>query len=217
MTEVKMNTTISQEKFSKVHGFFNIAYQDYLAARTLFNQDQLYRAIILANTAIEKYFKVFLAMQGRSLRTHNVSKLFKAVKEFDSRLKNIINNEFIELISLAYHMRYFDDSLFTNQNQEFHLHVCKNKSLAELDEIVYHIENSWTFRSDNKVLKRKFQIDIENQEKLLFENNFKLNRIDKTKFIEQEESVYQIQNTRTHGVIEAYYKTSQSKNDGKFI
>jgi HEPN domain-containing protein len=73
----KKNIQISAEQYLKMTGLFNIAYKDFLAARVLFNNDQLYRAVILANTSIEKYFKVYLALQGKSVKTHNVSKLFE--------------------------------------------------------------------------------------------------------------------------------------------
>lgn len=209
------NISITPEKYLELMGFFNIAYYDYVAARTLFNHNQLYRAIILANTSIEKYFKVYLAINGASAKTHNVNELFIKTQKFDPTLKAKINIEFIGLITKAYHMRYFDDKLFSKS--EFDLCVCKYKTLAELDETVAFIENSWIVRKNGQPLKRRFHSDVEAKESALYENNFFLNGIDKTKYIEVEELVYEIRNTKQEGVAETYYTTLESKNDGKFL
>jgi len=215
----KFNTHIDseKEKYQNMMGFLNIAYKDYLASRTLFNSNQLYRAIIIANTCIEKYFKMFLAVVGNQSKTHDVSKLFKSIQNFDPKLGANINKEFIELISKAYKMRYIDDASLNSKHEEFNLVIERNKILAELDYTVSIIENSWTFHANGEILKNPYKNDMENNNPLLYENNYILNDFDKTAFIEQTEYVYEIRNDKNIGIIEVSYETNGQKNDGQFL
>jgi HEPN domain-containing protein len=188
-----------------------------LAARVLFNNDQLYRAIILANTSIEKYFKVYLEMQGKSAKTHNVTDLFEYCKKFDPTLETKINNEFIELISESYHMRYFDNNIFSNDTKQFHISVCKRKTLAELDETIHFIENSWTLRKNQEVLLRRYHTEARERQTILTENNFILNGISKKDFIEGKDLVYEVFSSKKDGVTEVIYIAEEIKDDGKFL
>ncbi len=206
-----------KEKMSNFFNFFNIAYKDYIAARILFNSNQLYRAVILANTCIEKYFKVFLSISGNSSHTHDVSKLFKSIRNFDRNLANDLNEEFIELLSLAYNMRYFDNQIFSSRVKEFNLCVSRNKTLAELDNTVNKIETAWEIQKNGQVLKTRYKYDVENKNVHLYENNFILNNISKKDFIERRDHIYEIRNSKSMGIIEVEYETEDSKDDGKFL
>jgi HEPN domain-containing protein len=217
MIQRQKDFKITPQQYLKMVGFFNIAYKDYLASRTLFINDQLYRAIILANTSIEKYFKVYLLMQGKTVKTHNVKKLFRHCLNFDPSLKDKINIEFVELLTKAYHMRYFDDDIFSNETNEFHLCVCKNKTLAELDETIYFIEHSWILRKNQEIIERRFMSDLKKREPHLSESNFLISGPSKKEFIEGEDLVYEIRNSKQKGVVEIIYVTDEMKDDGKFI
>jgi len=217
MVNRQVSFNIDEEGFKQVSGLFNTAYKDYLASRTLLNSDQLYRAIILANTAIEKYLKVFNAVRGKKMRTHNALKLFNEAKKFDPNLSKVINEEFIKLISDAYNMRYFDNANFNDPTKEFHVCVPKFKILAELDSTVWILKNTWKVQKGEEVLENMFDDHIKNKNVSLYENHYILNTIDKTSFIEVDQLVYEIRNNPKKGVLEFYYIAESPRNDGKFL
>lgn len=216
----KFNLSKLEEKqrFQQYMGFLNIAYKDYLAARTLLNTGQLFRGAILANTCIEKYFKVFLTVKGNKCNTHDVFKLLKTIENFDRELNKNINHDFIKFICLAYNMRYFDNNIFNDPVNEFNMCIYKNKTLAELDYTVSLIENGWNIKQEGRLILTQYKSDILGDKDLLFKNNYILNKIDKTDFLEkQEEEILELRNDKQMGLIEIKYRTKTGRNDGKFV
>ena len=193
--------------------FLSIAYKDYLASRVLFNKDLLSQACILANTAIEKYFKAVITVHGNACRGHNVSgKLLQSVCNYDKSLGGLLNKEFIELICRSYKMRYLD-----NLPVGFNISIVKNKTLAELDYMVSEIYKRFDFEKGGKKIALTYQTDIRKQNQLLWENNYVLNKQDKTQFLNREDSVYEMRVLEGKKILEATYKVAKVDNDGVFL
>ncbi len=213
----QLNNEQDKARYKSFMGFFGIAYKDYLAARTLINSNQLYRGVILANTSIEKYFKVFLAVKGNKKRTHNVEKLLKTIKNFDQGLGNEINEDFIKFLGKSYNMRYVDNDVFNDSKNEFNICICKNKVLAELDFTVNAIESGWIITKDNEKIVRRYESDMRNRNEILFKNNYLFSTLSKKEFIEnQKEYVLELRNTKEMGLLEVNYETFNGKDDGIF-
>nr|WP_315020195.1 HEPN domain-containing protein [uncultured Aminipila sp.] len=214
---MKKYTEINEEQFKQISGFLNIAYKDYLAARTLLNNGLLYRGIIIANTAVEKYLKAYCLVQGSKKKSHNAIKLYNEIKknEPDLVICNSINSDFIEMISKAYELRYFDGAILNNGNKNFYLCVAQKKILAELDYTVHILQNESGVLANGKSLIGYYQEDLENKDNLLFDNNYLLLGLNKSDFIKSRQKVYEFNYDR-HGAFELHRETSDVSDDGIF-
>lgn len=116
-------------------GFLRAAYSDYIAARVLLNKDYTLQGIILASTAIEKYFKVAIFIHtGKKLRVH-----FDNFEIIKTEVNNIgygvliekMDPVFIDILSKASKLRYYD-----NIKEPTTISFFKNQFLGELDGAV---------------------------------------------------------------------------------
>ncbi|TFE30825.1 HEPN domain-containing protein [Cohnella luojiensis] len=208
---------LNEEKFKMISGFINTAYRDYLAARILFNAGQLYRAIIISNTSIEKYLKAYLWATGKQSKIHVVEKLFAEACKLYPEL-NAINAEFIKKISESYSLRYFDNEVFTKENAKFRITVEQYKSLAELDFTVDLLQNLLVVEFQGRRLQGMYHADRESKNQHLFLNNFVLSGIDKKALVESEQMIYRVRvNTigGMNGLEEQIFRTKDVKDDGK--
>lgn len=207
---------LESQEFKNWISFLNAAYKDYIAARILINNGELYNGVILANTAIEKYLKVFIMLHGKKKKTHSTKDLLKQMKNIDSQFASQINIEFIELLSMSYKMRYLEDILLYTSHI-FAVTIPRRKLLAELDYTVYILENCWKYENDNN---GGYMLDLKKKKKALFDNNYILNGWDKTMFIEhptEKELFYELQGNKDMGIIEIIDTKRDVKNDGKFL
>lgn len=84
---MKMKKRISdQKRITKLINFLNLGFKNYIGSRALINNELNLQGGILASTAIEKYFKALIAINGNTCKGHLKGALFNAVKNFDSKL-----------------------------------------------------------------------------------------------------------------------------------
>lgn len=207
---------LEEEKFRKISGYLSSGYRDYLAARTLLINGLIYRGVIVSATSIEKLLKVFLVLKNNPKKTHNVSKLFTEAVKFDSELQNQINNDFIELLSKSYKLRYFDDDIFNYSKGKFQLTVAQYKTLAELDFTAITLLNSFKVEFMGQELESEYHENLKENYRLLYDENFVLSKISKKEFVERKQQVYQIR-TVQNGIMERTFYTEDAKEDGIFI
>ncbi len=197
-------------------GFFITAYEDYIAARQLLINELLIQGCILANTSIEKYFKGMKAILGEEIpRHHDIT-----VRKFKNTLKNkfgsiyqVINFEFIEFLAKCYQLRYFDEI-----ENNYSIAIIRAKTLAELDFIVKHIENSFSFREPGKeAAENRFTLEKNEKNPKLWDFNHILHGIDKQHYIEKPDKVYEFRKLHNGQIMQVHYVTDQIKDDGKFI
>jgi HEPN domain-containing protein len=208
---------LNDEQFRMVSGFINTAYRDYLAARILFNAGQLYRAIIVSNTSIEKYLKAYLWAAGKKSRGHNVEKLYNEAMKLYQELRSI-NGDFIKQISESYALRYFDNEVFTRETAKFRITVGQYKALAELDFTADLLQNLLSVEFNGNKLQGMYHDDRENRSEHLFLNNFVLTGLRKTDLVEREQMIYRIRvNTigGMKGLEEQIFMTQDVRDDGK--
>lgn len=203
------------EQVRNILSFLSIAYKDYIASRVLFNNDLLSQACILANTAIEKYFKAIINVRNNKCSGHNVGgKLFRTVSNYDKKLGRALNKEFLQFLSWSYEMRYLDDLPVG-----FNIVIVRDKILAELDYTVAEIYRRFSFSKDGKKIELPYQKDVENRQDLLWKNNYILNGQTKARFLNRENSVYEMRVIENKKIIEAKYRIGIGKvlDDGIFL
>ncbi len=124
----------------KAVDFVNSAFDDYISGRFLLINNYSLNGVILGSMAIEKYLKAFLLILGREYKKihfDNIEKLKAAFKDTThSEIFNYIDPRFLDILSLAYKFRYYDN-IDTRQTIAFAL----NQVLAELDSTIYMFEH----------------------------------------------------------------------------
>ena len=208
--------TLNSSQGALVVGFFTNAYGDYLAARTLLINRLLIQGCIMANTAIEKYFKGMIAMLDEPIpRHHDI-----ATNKFRNTLQNKypslfkqINLDFVTFLSKSYRLRYYDEV-----EDDFSLAIVRGKTLAELDYTVSKIEEGFEIKvpglQDNP---NKYRADKSARNPLLWQYHYLLNAGSKSAFIEQQDWVYEFRKGSPFGIMEVLYQTDFVKDDGIFL
>jgi len=171
----------------KVEQFFLGGYEDYLAARLLILNDLLLQGINLANTSVEKYFKGIKSITQEQVPRHHditVSRFKNTLKNKFRRIHNNINYEFLEILSGAYKLRYFDEI-----EDGFEIHLYKWTFLAELDFLISSIENSFQIKklkySHEKNNRFLYDTSIENE--LLVKENYIISKTKKEIYLDRKE------------------------------
>lgn len=186
----------------KLLGFLRNAYDEYLASRILFNHDLILQASILANTAIEKYFKAILIFKGDKIKhSHNIKGMLLSIKNFDVKLYDNLDLDFINLLHSCYTLRYIDSA-----PENFKIIMRKKKTLAELDYIVYLIHDK-IFIGDEINKKSQYQIDKEANRIELIKNNYIFGNVSKEDFLQGTEDVHEFHIDGSKNFVEIKYQT----------
>lgn len=214
MKEPQKIITRKIEDTNRLIGYLGSSFDDYIASRVLFNSGMLTQACCLANTAIEKYFKAFVDFKGNTIKAkHNLGKLLPTVKSFDSDLFNKLNIEFLLELSKIYETRYIGDC-----PGGYNFVILRNKYLAELDYIYSLLEPKIRYSNQGKeIRKTNYEMLISAKNPAIWTNNYLLNKIDKTTFIENLDFAYELRVVESNNqLMEVKYSTLESKNNGRF-
>jgi HEPN domain-containing protein len=189
-------------------GFLRNAYSDYLCARVLLNHNFIVQGAIFANTSTEKYFKAILTFRGEAIkRTHNITSFLPSIKNFDKKLYDELDKEFLKQIASCYILRYIDSA-----PKDFKLVLLRKHTLAKLDLIISQFETKFNFKKNGTDYKRQYELDKESNRRELFDSNYLLNNQEKGIFLSGIDDVYEIQMDFNGQCIEVYYKTDIPKN-----
>ena len=204
----------NDKEANKVMGFLMNSYEDYLSSRLLFINGKILQGCFLACTALEKFFKVLLIIDEINFKyTHDIIKLYDALIENEHSNLDFISLDFLEQINKSYKCRYIDDL-----EDNFNITLFRLKYLAELDFIYSKLEKK--IRTINQETgeqnKSLYEIDIIQKNKLLCTINHVVLNIDKTKYIEQTDMVFEFRKIPDGPFLQTIYPTNESKNDGKF-
>ena len=175
-----------EERVNKSLGLIRTAYNDYIASRVLLNKNYTLQGVILASTALEKYFKAIIVNQtGKIKYVHfdKFDKLRRAVEEAGySVLIEKIDPKFIEILIKVYPLRYYDNIEYPTSIGFF-----KNQFLGELDQAVYWFDKAMILFDDKGTVLSPVRRDFQNKNPDLFENNWVTQKaIDKKKFMETD-------------------------------
>lgn len=175
-----------EERVNIALGMIQTAYNDYIAARVLLNKNHTLQGVILASTAIEKYFKALIvAHSGKIIPVHfdRFDRIKQAVEEIGcSVLIDTMDPRFIEILTKAYPLRYYD-----NIRSPISIGFFKNQFLCELDQAIHCFDRTLTPTNDKESILSPLKLDVQNKNPDLFENNWLTqNPTDKKKFMETD-------------------------------
>ncbi len=199
----------------KFIGLKSTAYKEYLAARHLLNDNFLHQAAFFINTCIEKEIKAYLLALNVSINIkHDIFKLFNLLKEQKPKIANQLKPDFIKIVSKIYTSRYYEDL-----GPGFNFVIIRNKFLAEMDYTFSVLEPTTRFKlgRDKDVPKTNYELDKEKKNPTLFRNNYLLNNINRSDFLNQPDLVYEYRVLFNHEIIEALYSIPFNKEHDKFV
>jgi HEPN domain-containing protein len=180
MKKSKVIQIPTTEQTNLTLGLIRTAYNDYIAARVLLNKNYTLQGVILASAALEKYFKALILYQsGTILPLHfdRFDEIEKAVNDIGySVVIGKIDPRFIEILTKAYPLRYYD-----NIKQETSIGFFKNQFLGELDSALYWLDFTLKISDDKGTVLSPVQRDFQDKNPDLLENNWvtKKNRLTK--------------------------------------
>jgi len=184
--ETKNSINVSVER---VLSLLSNGYDDYLASRTLLNHNQILQGVVLANTAIEKYFKGILTLAKiKTKHSHSIKNLIPSIKNFDIKLFNRLNIDFIMQVDSCYVLRYIDSA-----PENFHIALRRNQILSELDFSISMIEEKININAiDGRKYMTKYSSDKVAKRHELVNNNYLFQNIAKESFLIGEDYLYEI-------------------------
>lgn len=165
-----------------------MAYDDYIAARFLINNNYVLQGAILACTSVEKYFKALLQAlfpnQPPKVHLDRLSELKARLDNTEYReIFNHIDNTFLKELSIIYKFRYYD-----NFREPTSIGFLVNQFLGELDSVVLNVFTKLIIPkyTNGSTMKISLYRDIESFDKQLYYNNYVLNNINKVEFMNRE-------------------------------
>ena len=204
------------ETAKRLIGLKHAAYKDYLAARLLFLSNQLHQGAIFANTCIEKELKACLS--GHSIQCkikHDSYKILNLFKRHDPKTGNLINADFVKMISKVYESRYHEDL-----NPGYNFVLVRNKFLAELDYTFSLLEPKVRFQLrsvEGRPSKTLYELDSLNKNPIVVDDNYLYNNTSKEDFLNQEDFVHEFRMIFNHEVIEAMYVIPKNEELKRFV
>jgi HEPN domain-containing protein len=190
-------------------GFFRNAYDDYLASRTLLNHNLILQGTILANTSIEKYFKAILTFKGDIIKhSHSIKGMLPSIKNFDTKLYNKLDKEFIEKVDACYALRYID-----SVSENFKITMLKKQILAELDFTISLMHDKINVNKNNgSENKSQYEFDKDSKRIELIENNYLFGTLTKEDFLIGIDDVHEFFIDSNKNFIEIKYQTDVKGN-----
>jgi hypothetical protein len=164
----------------------SLGYNDYIAARVLLNKHYPLQGLTLASSAIEKYFKVILALHGNTKKDMGVhldrlDKLKALLIASYSDITVHFDERFLNLLAKAYKARYYD-----NLSSPLMIGFFVNQVLCELDFIVNFFDNLIKLTdSKGEAIKSAYKRASENKAVDLITNNYLFLEISKKEFMER--------------------------------
>lgn len=132
----KLKKTLKGGDAKKVIDFYSSGFSDYLAARVLINASLLPQGAVLASTALEKYLKGVMAVNGNASHGHLKKAHWESLKNYSKDLYNACNLDFLRLCQKSYRLRYLDDV-----PNGYNLVIAQLEFLFELDKTVENFES----------------------------------------------------------------------------
>lgn len=166
----------------------------------------------LVSSAVEKYTKSYAIAQGKPIKSRHLGPEFVADLKAGVGVPPHVSENFLEFLAECYSLRCFDKI-----PAGFNLCIRKRQLLAELDETVLAYEKALTLVQNGVQVPSLCQVAMQARDPRITTENWILNGVTKSEFIEQVDTVYEIRFFGPLNQIEIEYYTKVGKNDGDFL
>ncbi len=184
------------------------ADRDYLAARRLLLDNLIVQGASFANTALEKYLKAILAVEGKSVpRVHDPLSLYRKTKPGGTLQ---LDEKFLTLLAKAYELRYPDDL-----EAGYNIVLSQALILIALDEAIFEITKRFEFgRTDGRPVQRLLDFLVESRDPRIIHMNVALNVVKKDVALNTQSRVYEMRVLPNGTRMEIEYSTAKIENTG---
>lgn len=163
----RLYATPDRKQINAALKYRSLAYSDYISARILLRNEQHMQAVVLAATAVEKYFKVIISAQNLQRVGYLGNRMIRTVKSSAFEYEKL-NDSFIRWLSEMYVMRNYDSI-----PRSFKAIVSRNNTLSEIDSTINEIETAIGFENEKgEDLKSSYETDRENNKPELCGENW---------------------------------------------
>lgn len=157
-------------KITEIIAWLGLADNDYIASRALLMDGHLLPGAVLANSAVEKYFKTVhriknLRFNQRGNKAHNLLNLYKSLK--NNITKFDLNENYLNFLTRAHKLRYPD-----KLEKGYSIALSLAKTIVGLDEIVFKIRSRIQLRGGDRRYKFDVLIDDGHQPLLQWNHVF---------------------------------------------
>ena len=212
----KKDMTINKDK-NLAFNFLVTGFRDYKASRFLLNNNFYMQGVTLASSSVEKYLKAILIINNlkRAIHLDKLKEIKKAFQIINNPILDELDENFLKVLGDAYALRYYDK---VQGSISFGFFV--NQLLAELDFTINLIDQRLSGKSEitGEIVLSPYQIAVNNQDEIIYQNNYILNNIDKKDFMERVSKNYNLHienNGHEHEIIGDGLRVEEYK--GKMI
>jgi hypothetical protein len=193
--------------------FLRTGFIDYVGARVMLNNDLPLQGVVLASTCIEKYLKAILASVGKKIFSHlDDENLLTAMSSNGVDVTSYISHSFLKYLGRAYQFRYIEP-----HTGPVSIGVERRKLLAELDYTVNQFESALTTHDSKGLIRESpYKIAVAAKDQRIFLNNYVLNGIEKTDFVEQPALLYGAFAAPMYDFLEITHPGFRSTNNALF-
>lgn len=152
--------------------FKRTGFKDYKASRFLLQNDFFIQGITLAGSSVEKYLKSILVSNGVKKPVHldRIKELKKAFGKINNNLLDFIDPILIELLGVAYKLRYYDNY----DNEKVSFGFIAHQIITELDFTIKLLDSNVIITNDKtgEIIKSEYQKSIENSDEKICQGNY---------------------------------------------
>ncbi len=152
--------------------FKSTGFKDYKASRFLLQNDFSIQGITLASSSVEKYLKSILVSNGVKKPVHldRIKELKKEFGKINNNLMDFIDPIFIELLGVAYKLRYYDNY----DNKKVSFGFISHQIITELDFTIKLLASNVIITNDKtgEIIKSEYQKSIETADEKICQGNY---------------------------------------------
>lgn len=195
-------------------GLLSLGYRDYIAGRFLLNNGYILQATLLASSAVEKYLKAGLALHGIQLRKFHLNNLGQFKSHYSRTpyhmMFDVLDPVFLDILGKAYKYRYYDETTVTKPDT---IGFLVNQFLGTLDFTVLKLDSLFILSVEKGGTTTNLDTQLKRAAKAghpdLLLNNYVLNKIDKTEFMNRKSKAFGLHITPTN-LVEEFEITAEN-------
>ena len=176
-------------------GLLSLGYRDYIASSFLLNNDYILQGTLLASSAVEKYLKAGLALNGKRLNKFHLDSLgqFKSLYSQTpyKMMFDVLDAVFLDILGKAYKYRYYDKKTITKPDT---IGFLVNQFLGTLDFTIFKLDSLFIITKENNGVTSSQDTQLKRAAKSglpdLWLNNYVLNKIGKNEFMNRKSKAF---------------------------
>ena len=175
----------------------SLGYRDYIASRFLLNNSYILQGAVLASSAVEKYLKAGLALNGKRLNKYHLDNLGQFKSQYSQtpyhEIFDVLDPVFLTILGKVYKYRYYDEKTITKPDT---IGFLVNQFIGTLDFTILKLDSLFILSyNENGIsipLDTRLKSAAKNSLPDLWLNNYVLHGLDKIEFMNRKSKAFGI-------------------------